>query len=166
MTLIFIEKEFFKIGKNFTPSTHSLCHLIHYLQTIGPLSHHSTSIFERSYKMVKKVTISCNHIPKSIFNTLSLINQLYVYTYKKEDKKKRKYNIIVNEFQNITDIFSNYNVYNYSIITYLDKDIMTFGIIREIIDKDNFYIINKKKLIYTLAFTGRLTNITSLLQTL
>lgn len=116
---------------NFTPSMHCLVHILEYTKYLNGLSNHSTSIFERSYKLIKNIKYSNNHINSSILHTVSLINQMNIYSYTTNtNPNKRKSKLIVNNYSDIHNIFLNTNIHNYSLVFYLENSIIKFGIIR------------------------------------
>lgn len=87
-SLIRLESEF---NIPFTPSMHCLVHILEYTKYLIGLSNHSTSIFECSYKLIINIKYSNNHINSSILHTVSLINQMNIYSYATDiNPKKRK----------------------------------------------------------------------------
>lgn len=118
-TLIILEHNF-----NFTPSMHSIVHMVKYLQDIGPLYRVSTCPFERSYKPIKHLTKSNKNIMFSILKKISLINHLKLFTYE-ENKYKNKAKLNKN---NSTTIENIYNTYNDCIFSFYFNDSISFGI--------------------------------------
>lgn len=125
----------------FKPSNHDLVHLVLYLKCLGPLSHNGTTIYERSYKQVRKITVSNKKKLISVINSMELMNSLNIYLYKQTDNKY-KYHIQINNSQTVEQLFQSYtHIKKYSVISYFDENVMRFGIIRK--KNNNILSINE-----------------------
>lgn len=128
---------------HFTPSVHMLYHIVDYLQYTGSLAHNSIALFERSYGIVKRISLSNRYLKQAVFNTINKINQLYIYNYK--DNTVNTYNIISNISDNIKNIFQSINLKSYFLVSYIcDKKIM-IGIIRNTTKNSDVIEINRIK---------------------